>query len=105
MPYHLRDHPLLTQDNLRKYKSLFDSVDVDKGGEIDVKELNQMLEKVGISMKEEELKEIMKEYDTNETGTIDYIEFVQIFTKLLDDQDKQSSESDESEPGQMGSEP
>ena len=50
-------------------------------------------------------KEIMKEYDTNETGTIDYIEFVQIFTKLLDDQDKQSSESDESEPGQMGSEP
>ena len=105
MPYHLRDHPLLTQDNLRKYKSLFDSVDVDKGGEIDVKELNQMLEKVGISMKEEELKEIMKEYDTNETGTIDYIEFVQIFTKLLDDQDKQSSESDESDPGQMGSEP
>ena len=105
MPYHLRDHPLLTQDNLRKYKSLFDSVDVDKGGEIDVKELNQMLEKVGISMKEEELKEIMKEYDTNETGTIDYIEFVQIFTKLLDDQDKQSSESDESESGQMGSEP
>ena len=58
-----------------------------------------MLEKVGISMKEEELKEIMKEYDTNETGTIDYIEFVQIFTKLLDDQDKQSSESDESESG------
>ena len=105
MPYHLRDNPLLTQDNLRKYKSLFDSVDVDKGGEIDVKELNQMLEKVGISMKEEELKEIMKEYDTNETGTIDYIEFVQIFTKLLDDQDKQSSESDESDPGQMGSEP
>ena len=105
MPYHLRDHPLLTQDNLRKYKSLFDSVDVDKGGEIDVKELNQMLEKVGITMKEEELKEIMKEYDTNETGTIDYIEFVQIFTKLLDDQDKQSSESDESDPGQMGSEP
>ena len=105
MPYHLRDHPLLTQDNLRKYKSLFDSVDVDKGGEIDVKELNQMLEKVGISMKEEELKEIMKEYDTNETGTIDYIEFVQIFTKLLDDQDKQRSESDESESGQMGSEP
>ena len=99
MPYHLRDHPLLTQDNLRKYKSLFDSVDVDKGGEIDVKELNQMLEKVGISMKEEELKEIMKEYDTNETGTIDYIEFVQIFTKLLDDQDKHSSESDESDPG------
>ena len=105
MPYHLRDNPLLTQDNLRKYKSLFDSVDVDKGGEIDVKELNQMLEKVGITMKEEELKEIMKEYDTNETGTIDYIEFVQIFTKLLDDQDKQSSESDESDPGQMGSEP
>ena len=57
MPYHLRDNPLLTQDNLRKYKSLFVSVDVDKGGEIDVKELNQMLEKVGISTKEEELKE------------------------------------------------
>jgi len=31
-----------------------------------------------------ELKEIMLDYDTNETCTIDFIEFVQIFTKLLD---------------------
>ena len=50
---------------------LFDSVDVDKGGEIDVKELNQMLEMVGITMKEDELKKIMKEYDTNDTSAID----------------------------------
>ena len=40
LPYHLRDHPLLTQENLRKYKQLFDSVDIDKGGAIDVTELN-----------------------------------------------------------------
>ena len=65
LPYHLRDHPLLTQDNLRKYKSLFDSVDIDKGGAIDVKELNKMLETVGVKMTENELKEIMGEYDTD----------------------------------------
>lgn len=83
LPYHLRDHPLLTQENLRKYKTLFNSVDVDRGGAIDVIELSAMLEKVGVKMTDIELKEIMKDYDDNSTGTIDFIEFVQLFTKLM----------------------
>ena len=35
-----------------------------------------MLEKVGVRMTDLELKEIMQEYDTNNTGTIDFLEFV-----------------------------
>jgi hypothetical protein len=84
---------------------LFDSVDIDKGGAIDVKELNKMLETVGVKMSEDELKEIMKEYDTDNTGTIDFIEFVQIFTKLLHEQNLSSSNSDELDNGQLSQEP
>jgi len=66
-----------------------------------VRELNEMLKSVGQEMDLAELQEIIAEYDEDQSGEIDFDEFIQIFVKILGANDPDDSDyDDEGESGQ-----
>merc|ERR1712216_446133 len=67
-------------NNLCYLKQEFDTYDEDRSGYIDVKELRELLEKLGEELTEEELEQAFKELDTDGSGEIEFFEFVEWFT-------------------------
>lgn len=79
----IKRHPLMTEEHILKYRQLFDDFDVDKGGTLDLGELKDMLKSVGQDLTLEELQEIIADFDDDNSGEIDFEEFLQIFLKIL----------------------
>merc|ERR1712070_501782 len=67
-------------NNLCYLKQEFDAYDEDRSGYIDVKELKELLEKLGEELSEEELEQAFKELDSDGSGEIEFFEFVEWFT-------------------------
>merc|ERR1711998_773947 len=67
-------------NNLCYLKQEFDAYDEDRSGYIDVKELKELLEKLGVELSEEELEQAFKELDSDGSGEIEFFEFVEWFT-------------------------
>lgn len=61
---------------LEAYKAQFMEFDLDNSGDIDEMELKQMLEKLGTPKTHKEVKKMIQEVDTNNSGTIHYREFL-----------------------------
>ena len=62
-------------------RAAFDSVDTDKSGEIDNKELTILMQGISKDLgieppSQEEVDEVLKELDTDHSGKIDFNEFV-----------------------------
>eukprot|EP01050_Picozoa_sp_SAG11_P003184 SAG11_NODE_174_length_13505_cov_9.126585_13_plen_1110_part_00 len=68
----------LTVHNLRE---MFDKVDVDNSGEIDLREFKQLITDLGISMTALELKQSFREVDEDESGQVDFDEFKIFYMK------------------------
>lgn len=70
--------------SLRIFEAIFNSYDADNSGEIDIDELETLLRDIGEATGDLELKNlnntklaaIMKEVDTDGSGTIDKMEFI-----------------------------
>ena len=58
----------------------FDLYDEDSSGFIDLNELRELLEKLGENLSEDELHHAFKELDQDESGEIEFLEFVEWFT-------------------------
>jgi len=67
-------------NNLCYLKQEFDAYDEDRSGYIDVKELKGLLEKLGEELSDEELDQAFKELDSDNSGDIEFFEFVEWFT-------------------------
>merc|ERR1719377_405716 len=67
-------------NNLCYLKQEFDAYDEDRSGYIDVKELRELLNKLGEELSEEELEQAFKELDQDGSGEIEFFEFVEWFT-------------------------
>merc|ERR1719298_250720 len=67
-------------NNLCYLKQEFDAYDEDRSGYIDVKELKELLEKLGEELSEEDLEQAFKELDQDGSGEIEFFEFVEWFT-------------------------
>merc|ERR1712039_1150564 len=67
-------------NNLCYLKQEFDAYDEDRSGYIDVKELKGLLEKLGEELSDEELDQAFKELDSDNSGEIEFFEFVEWFT-------------------------
>ncbi|EGD75935.1 allograft inflammatory factor 1 [Salpingoeca rosetta] len=65
-------------EKLEKFKHKFMEFDEDHSGDIDMMELKRMMEKLGQPKTHLELKKMIAEVDTNDSGTINYHEFVQM---------------------------
>jgi len=67
-------------NNLCYLKQEFDAYDEDRSGYIDVKELRELLNKLGEELSDEELEQAFKELDADGSGEIEFFEFVEWFT-------------------------
>merc|ERR1719240_2326782 len=67
-------------NNLCYLKQEFDAYDEDRSGYIGVKELKELLEKLGEELSEEELEQAFRELDQEGSGEIEFFEFVEWFT-------------------------
>ena len=61
-------------------KQEFDAYDEDRSGYIDREELTGLLEKLGEDLNQEQLDAAFRELDTDESGEIEFFEFVEWFT-------------------------
>ena len=63
---------------------MFDS---DHSGTIDTEELKQALSNLGIDAKNQTLQNMMNDIDKNQSGTIDFNEFIELMTAKFSDKD------------------
>jgi len=79
--------PELTEEQKQEIKEAFDLFDTDKSGSIDYHELKVAMRALGFDVRKAEIIKLMKEYDRNETGQIEYLDFVDIMTQKMADRD------------------
>eukprot|EP00961_Rhodomonas_salina_P014377 193043-Rhodomonas_salina.5 len=68
----------LSASDREEFRELFNSIDSDGGGAIDLDELGEMMELLGRPMSREKLQKMMSEVDTDGGGSIDFEEFCQL---------------------------
>ncbi|RYR34044.1 hypothetical protein Ahy_A10g048769 [Arachis hypogaea] len=66
----------LSEDEIAGLKEMFLMIDTDNSGQITLEELKKGLERVGANLKESELLWLMEAVDVDNSGTIDYGEFI-----------------------------
>ncbi|XP_058122147.1 troponin C, isoallergen Bla g 6.0101-like [Anopheles ziemanni] len=74
----------LSKDQLKILKDAFTAFDIEKKGSISVEVIGTILELLDYSMSEEELKEVMEEYDVDESGEIDFEEFIDLASNYVE---------------------
>ena len=77
----------LTEDEVLEIKEAFDLFDSDHSGTIDTEELKQALSNLGIDAKNQTLQNMMNDIDRNQSGTIDFDEFIEMMTAKMSDKD------------------
>ncbi len=77
----------LTEDEVIEIKEAFDLFDSDHSGTIDTAELKQALSNLGIDAKNQTLQNMMNDIDKNQSGTIDFNEFIELMTAKFSDKD------------------
>jgi Ca2+-binding EF-hand superfamily protein len=75
----------LSEDKLEEVQRIFNDFDKNKDGTISVSELEEALKKLGCRTKENELNELLKEFDKDDSGFLDYKEFCQIVSAQTTD--------------------
>merc|ERR1711879_503984 len=65
--------------HLCNLKYEFDNYDEEKSGYIDIRELRSLMHKLGEEITEEDLEEACRELDADQSGEIEFFEFVEWF--------------------------
>lgn len=76
----MADKMRIQLSNLCYLKQEFDTYDQDQSGFIDMGELSLLLQKLGENLSEAELAQAFKELDADQSGEVEFFEFVQWFT-------------------------
>lgn len=79
--------PELTEEQKQEIKEAFDLFDTDKTGTIDYHELKVAMRALGFDVKKQEVMGLMREYDRDGAGQIEYIDFLEIMTTKIADRD------------------
>ncbi|GBG62002.1 hypothetical protein CBR_g28479 [Chara braunii] len=66
------------QNQLKELTEAFALFDTDRSGTITVEELGNLLQSLGQDLSEEELLDVVKEVDSNQTGSVEFREFVRV---------------------------
>lgn len=68
----------MTQEQKQEIKEAFDLFDTEKTGSIDYHELKVTLRALGFDVKKADVLKLMREYDPEESGKIQYSDFVDL---------------------------
>merc|ERR1712048_1160291 len=77
----------LSDEQKQEIKEAFDLFDTEKSGSIDYHELKVCLRALGFEVKKPEVLRLMREYDPEETGRIEYCDFVDLMTRKYAERD------------------
>ncbi|KMZ69668.1 Calcium-dependent protein kinase [Zostera marina] len=66
----------LSEEELAGLKEMFKMIDTDNSGQITLEELKAGLERVGANLMDSEISELMNAADIDNSGTLDYGEFI-----------------------------
>ncbi len=68
----------LTEDQQQEIKEAFDLFDNEKTGKIDYHELKVTLRALGFEVRKQEVLKLMKGYDKENSGSIEYLDYVDL---------------------------
>jgi calmodulin len=71
----------LSEEKIAEYTDAFKLFDADGNGHIDAKELQEVLQKIGIEATLEQAQEMIAEVDKDKNGTIELPEFIEMMEK------------------------
>lgn len=74
----MKKNYLIYKDQKQEIKEAFDLFDTDKTGTIDYHELKVTMRALGFDVKKNEVLQLMREYDRDEKGRLEYPDFVEI---------------------------
>jgi len=78
----------LTEEDIADLKETFQMFDKDAGGTISMKELQGVLQKLGTSVTDSELRDMINSVDENNDGEIDFDEFLGMMKKMPDSENE-----------------
>ena len=79
--------PGLTEDEVEEIKEAFDLFDTDGSGSIDPKELKAAMQSLGFEAKNQTIFQMISDLDANNSGAIDFEEFLDMMTARMSDKD------------------
>ena len=77
----------LTQEQIEDFRGVFEMFDVDNDKNISVKELSTIMRSLGQNPTEEEVNQMIKDADEDESGEIDFYEFCNLMAKRIKETD------------------
>ncbi|VVB09962.1 unnamed protein product [Arabis nemorensis] len=77
----------LTKQKRREIEDIFNLFDIDGSGTIDARELHVAMRILGFEMNDEQINELMAEVDKDQSGAIDFDEFVYMMTTKFGERD------------------
>ena len=77
----------LSEDQKTEIKEAFDLFDTDGSGTIDQKELKVAMRALGFEPKKEEIMKMIRDADQDNSGVIDFPEFLDMMTQRMSDRD------------------
>ena len=82
-----KSKPKLTEEQKQEIKEAFDLFDTEMQGKIDAKELKVAMSALGFNLKKEEIRKILSDYDKENTGQIEYQDFLDLMTIKMQERD------------------
>jgi calmodulin len=79
----------MSDDKVTECKEVFDLFDKDKDGSITTRELGDVMRALGANPTQAELQEMVNEVDSNDSGKIEFKEFLDLFARKLKDPDSE----------------
>eukprot|EP00798_Chlamydomonas_sp_ICE-L_P015905 gene15905-22038_t len=71
----------LTEDEIQEFREVFDLMDRDKGGTLSTDEVKQLMDLLGMKVRQEELEQLISEIDVDGSGEVDFDEFLQVMAR------------------------
>ncbi|KAJ3091215.1 hypothetical protein HK102_001299 [Quaeritorhiza haematococci] len=85
----------LSEQQISEFKEAFSLFDQDGDGAVTSKELGTIMRSLGQIPTEAEIKEMVKEIDSDGSGTIDFPEFLSLMARKMKDMDSREAETRE----------
>jgi Ca2+-binding EF-hand superfamily protein len=74
----------VSAQEVQEFREIFNLVDRDGGGTIDTKELEQLMDLVGVNASEDEVQAMVEEIDTTGAGEIEFEDFLRVMSKKVE---------------------
>merc|ERR1712072_728153 len=87
MPSRRANNAVVSDKDMAEFKEAFELFDTDKSGMIDATELTFAMKALGFNPSKKEVRDMLKEVDTDDNGTIEFGEFVGLLSGKMESKD------------------